>query len=80
MPIQKTMTLKGYIFLESPIDMLSYFQMHGNQPGAKTFLSLNGAATKVNTVSNYITKFGVPDEIHLALDTDTAGLEGYYTH
>ncbi|MGI1803431.1 toprim domain-containing protein [Limosilactobacillus reuteri] len=68
-------TKKLYVF-ESPIDMLSYFQMHGNQPGAKTFLSLNGAATKVNTVSNYITKFGVPDEIHLALDTDTAGLKG----
>lgn len=61
---------------ESPIDALSYYEMnrqrHDNR--SVTYLSLNGAATKLKTIDNYIqTRCLEPKEIHLCFDTDRAG-------
>lgn len=68
---------KLYVF-ESPIDALSYFQMHGfKQEGDKRFLSLNGAGTKVKTIVHFMQReHFYPKELHLAFDTDEAGIKG----
>lgn len=65
-----------YVF-ESPIDALSFAQMHGHEyNGKQRFLSLNGAGTKVKTIPSFIGEFGVPAELHVCLDTDRAGYKG----
>lgn len=68
-----------YIF-ESPIDALSFAQMHGKEyPGQQRFLSLNGSASKSKTITNFIGEMGrqnIPSEIHMCLDTDEAGYHG----
>lgn len=67
---------KLYVF-ESPIDALSYFQMHGaKQRGNKSFISLNGAGSKVKTIVQFMKQNGFPNELHLAFDTDEAGVKG----
>lgn len=65
-----------YVF-ESPIDALSFAQMHGREyPGKQRFLSINGAGTKVETLPKFIANFGVPAELHICFDTDKAGFKG----
>ena len=68
-----------YVF-ESPIDALSFAQMHGREyPGKQRFLSINGAGTKVETLPKFIADFansGVPAELHICFDTDKAGFKG----
>lgn len=65
-----------YIF-ESPIDALSYCQLHGKKyHGKQSFLSLNGSGSKVATIPSYMKEFGVPSEVHLCLDMDQAGVKG----
>lgn len=65
-----------YVF-ESPIDALSFAQMHGHEyTGKQRFLSLNGAGTKAKTIPAFIGEFGVPAELHVCLDTDKAGYKG----
>lgn len=65
-----------YVF-ESPIDALSFAQMHGRDyAGKQRFLSLNGAGTKAKTIPKFIGEFGVPAELHVCLDTDKAGFKG----
>ncbi|WP_295730234.1 toprim domain-containing protein [uncultured Limosilactobacillus sp.] len=68
-------TKKLYVF-ESPIDALSFYNLHPNLSGKCDFLSLNGAGTKVKTIQNFISKYGIPNEVHLAMDTDDAGFKG----
>lgn len=65
-----------YVF-ESPIDALSFAQMHAKEyHGKQRFLSLNGSGSKVETITKFIGEFGVPKELHLGLDTDLGGFNG----
>lgn len=66
---------KLYVF-ESPIDALSFYNLHPRLGGDMSFISLNGAGTKIKTIEAYIKQFGVPDELHLAMDNDGAGFKG----
>ncbi|WP_147648899.1 toprim domain-containing protein [Limosilactobacillus mucosae] len=66
---------KLYVF-ESPIDALSFYNLHHQLGGDMSFISLNGAGTKIKTIEAYIKQFGVPDELHLAMDNDGAGFKG----
>lgn len=68
-------TKKLYVF-ESPIDALSFFNLHPHLGGNKEYLSLNGAGTKYQSIQRYMKEFGTPDELHLAMDTDDAGFKG----
>ena len=67
--------LKLYIF-ESPIDALSFYNLHPNLKGDNYYLSLNGAGTKVKTITAFFKQIGIPKEVHLAMDTDDAGFKG----
>lgn len=68
-------TKKLYVF-ESPIDALSFYNLHPQLKGEKTFISLNGAGTKIKTIESFIKQYGIPDELHLAMDNDGAGFKG----
>ena len=68
-------TKKLYVF-ESPIDALSFYNLHPQIKGEKTFISLNGAGTKIKTIESFIKQYGIPDELHLAMDNDGAGFKG----
>lgn len=63
-----------YVF-ESPIDALSHFNMNHHEKENMQYLSLNGAGTKLKTIDHFTEMEGVPDEIHLAFDTDRAGIK-----
>lgn len=67
---------RWYVF-ESPIDALSYAQMHAKEyHGKQRFISLSGAGSKMETVKKFIGEFGVPKELHISLDTDRGGFNG----
>lgn len=68
-------TKKLYVF-ESPIDALSFYNLHPQIKGEKTFISLNGAGTKIKMIESFIKQYGMPDELHLAMDNDGAGFKG----
>lgn len=60
---------------ESPVDAISYSEMGAgwiDQSNA-SYLSLNGAATKLQTIDEFVKDHGVPKELHLCFDTDRAG-------
>lgn len=74
--------MQKYFIFESPIDALSFYQLYmpshyQNKDEGYRFLSLNGAGTKLETISEFIKQNGVPDELHLNFDTDKAGVKGY---
>ena len=71
-----------YVF-ESPIDLLSYWQLFSDEIKNAKLLSLNGAGTKIATINNFLKdqakdpndfkKLLLPKYIHLAPDNDIAG-------
>lgn len=63
-----------YVF-ESPIDALSHFNMNHDEQVNMQYLSLNGAGTKLKTIDHFAKLEQNPDEIHLAFDTDRAGVK-----
>lgn len=72
---------KFFVF-ESPIDALSFYQMYITSPENKKdegyrFLSLNGAGGKLNSVVEFTKVYGIPDELHINLDNDQAGIMGF---
>lgn len=68
-----------YVF-ESPIDALSYFQLHAAELSQtnNSFLSLDGAGSKIGTVSRYAQEYHQElfKQVHLCLDNDNAGKMG----
>lgn len=67
-----------YVF-ESPLDALSFYQLHKQEVSPNTkYLSLSGAGTKVKTIENFITNYqeklgAKSSEVHLCFDQDEAG-------
>lgn len=67
-----------YVF-ESPLDLLSYWQMYRGELKNTQLLSLSGASSKLKTINEYVqdqlATNGIPPYIHLAPDNDGAGRE-----
>lgn len=62
-----------YVF-ESPIDLLSYWQMYARELSRSQLLSLSGASAKMQTINDYLlTQPALPAYLHLAPDNDVAG-------
>lgn len=80
-PLKVDQDYQLYVF-ESPIDALSFYQMHHKKlPLTTQYLSLSGAGTKVNTIKNLLERnketFKIlPSEIHICFDQDEGGRRG----
>ncbi|MDG6764826.1 DUF3991 and TOPRIM domain-containing protein [Lactiplantibacillus plantarum] len=62
-----------YVF-ESPLDLLSYWQMYAQELSGSQLLSLSGASAKIQTINDYlVTQPAFPAYLHLAPDNDVAG-------